>query len=112
LALEALDFALAGNFSTFYATNDIIGRLYFVPFLTVLVFGPTILLLVSKRSGDTTLKRHLKWFGLFVLGIFLSIASVVIFQGWNYTFGPFVFSFALYKSAKSLVPLNRISLKS
>jgi hypothetical protein len=85
---------------------------------TTLLLGAIALLLSARRSGDMTLRRHLKWFGLgagllFLAGqvgshwgvgssdsIFVPIATYSLFA---------IAAYCLYRSAKSLVPLGRLS---
>jgi hypothetical protein len=77
--------------------------------------GAVILPIASRRSRDFVLKRHLKWFALFIAFVFL---SVFLPFGPPGTYENAAVSFPLvvlggyfiYRSAKSLVPLNRISL--
>ncbi len=86
---------------------------------TILFLGAIALLLSAKRSGDMTLRRHLKWFGssaalLWVTGqagspwaratggsILVPIVTYSLFA---------IAAYCLYRSAKSLVPLGRLSL--
>lgn len=99
---------------------DLLGTPPLVGFIgTLLILGAIALLLSAKRSGDLTLKRHLKWFGLgaallFLSGqvgspwakidptsIFIPIVTYSIFA---------VAAYCFYRSSKSLAPLGRLSL--
>lgn len=85
----------------------------FLPFVTGAIYLP----ISAIRSRDTTFRRHLRWFGFFA--IFLVGAAV--FGALSFLIGPVAFlpasvlfvlgGYCLYRSAKSLVPLNRISLE-
>jgi len=97
--------------------NFLLGVEYNFP-IVVLICGVILLPALALRSKwDRTLQRHFLWFaptyaGLLFLffasnslptGFVSSVITVVIFVAMGYT---------LYRSAKSLVPLNRISLSS
>lgn len=87
--------------------NPILNFLYGLPVFLGLVCGVVYLSAVSIRSKwDRTLRKHFAWFALFLL---LTIGII----GPLSLIGPASFllaGFALYRSARSLVPLNRISL--
>ncbi len=86
---------------------------------TILLLGAVALLVSARRSGDMTLRRHLKWFGLgagllWVTGqlgspwakvggdsILLPIITYSLFA---------IAAYCFYRSAKSLVPLGRLSV--
>jgi hypothetical protein len=112
---------IAGNVSilnqlnTGNINNFVLGIEYNFP-IAVLICGVIILPALAVRSKwDRTLQRHFLWFAptyagllfLFFLssslptGFVSSVMTVVVFVAMGYT---------LYRSAKSLVPLNRISL--
>jgi len=90
----------------------------YVPFL---VTGAPALLLSANRSKDPYFRGTLMWFGLFFLG-FLAIGIGYLYSTVAFGqevisgdvlsgIGTFVFAFmayCLYRSARSLVPLNRI----
>ncbi len=89
------------------------------PYLVGLGLGIAVLPLSGRRSGDRNLRSHMKWFGLFAG--FILIHRVLEFtsgEGSN----PFVIGlhqvafvafltagFCLYRSAKSLAPLNKLT---
>jgi hypothetical protein len=90
------------------------------PFGGALFFGAIALLISAKRSGDATLRRHLKWMGLAIAMLWLasqltgilfrilpagSLASEAI----TYSLVA-VGGFCLYRSARSLVPLGHLAL--
>jgi hypothetical protein len=87
---------------------------FFIPVLS----GALILPVVARRSKDFTLRRHLQWFALLAVAyLVLLIGIFTIFPaqtglspyiGWADLWF-FVGGYFLYRSAKSLVPLNRIS---
>jgi hypothetical protein len=109
------------------------GGIFLLPFILVGVLGVYVLPLAARRSKDITFNRHLKWFGAFVIfgvGWFLAwfggpglwgpmnantllmgpltdpelyladLLALVGFSGAGYF---------LYRSARALAPLNRIS---
>lgn len=99
---------------------DLLGNPPLVGFIgTLLLLGAIALLLSAERSGDLTLRRHLKWFGmgaasLFVSGqigspwakiapdsIFVPIVTYAIFA---------IAAYCFYRSSKSLAPLGRLSI--
>ncbi len=76
-----------------------------IPFVS----GIIILPIGARRSGDFVLRKHLQWFGLTAAAIF--VAGLI-----NNFFPPLTFPFlivsgyCLYRSAKSLAPLNKLLL--
>lgn len=97
------------------------------PALLPAVSGILALSVSRARSADLTFKRHLTWFALFggIFLVFVIILGVVPSFDINSTlssaetveyFLPFPPAFAagyfLYRAAKSLVPLNRMSLET
>ena len=90
------------------------------PFGGALFFGAIALLVSARRSGDPTLRRHLKWTGLCIFLLWLAsqlaapISRIPVFA--DPTLGqsvPFFFvavgAYCLYRSARSLVPLGHIT---
>ncbi|MDA4118434.1 MAG: hypothetical protein OK455_08845 [Thaumarchaeota archaeon] len=108
------------------AASDNFG--FLASFLAILVLGAPALFLSALRSKDRTLRKNLGWFGLFaatvlgfaevgylgfVLGTFATSLSgtpspglIVILA--TISLLPVVGGYALYKSARSLAPMNRI----
>ena len=92
-------------------------------YLTFILVGAPALLISSSRSKDQTLRRSMKWFGLFFL--FLLMTNLLYFgitagvlqvpaDLFNAT-GGLIFvpsAYCIYRSAKSLAPLDHISLGS
>lgn len=89
-------------------------------YLSFLVSGSSALFLGAKRSRDETFRRSLKWFGLFFLGLLastmvyfltssglVSISPDILNDTSVYFFAPAVY--CLYRSAKSLAPMGRLS---
>lgn len=84
------------------------------------IAGIVVIPVAARRSGDITFRRHLKWFGGFAASLVLFLAGSMLVGGGppsstflgqvtieiGFTLG----GYALYRSAKALVPLNRISL--
>jgi hypothetical protein len=86
---------------------------------TILLLGAIALLLSAKRSGDMTLRRHLKWFGLGagLLWVTGQLGSPWAKAGGNSILLPIVTyslfaaaAYFFYRSAKSLVPLGRLGI--
>ncbi len=86
------------------------------PTPSVLLLGPVILVplsgalslsVVSRRSKDIAFRRHLKWFAVFTVLLFF-----IIPLGANIASYALIFpaGYSLYRSARSLAPLNKISL--
>lgn len=88
------------------------------PYGGALFFGAVALLISARRSGDSTLRRHLKWTGLCVFLLWLGsqsqdplsriISDPYLVQSLIY---PLVAAgaYSLYRSAKSLVPLGHLT---
>ena len=91
------------------------------PFGGALLFGAVALLSSAKRSGDTTLRRHLRWTGLCIFLLWLGsqitqplsyhIADPFLVESLTY---PAVAAgaYCLYRSAKSLVPLAHLKISA
>jgi hypothetical protein len=98
------------------------GSLYWVDASLVLVLGAAALLIGARRSSDTVLRRSLRWLGLGLLCVpCLVLVSVLegimglSFYDMIYSYGiipwnavAVLLGYALYKSARSLAPLNRL----
>jgi hypothetical protein len=85
------------------------------PLFVIGISGLIILPRAAGRSGDLLLRRQLRWFGLFVFfGLFNFLVVNWILGGTAnevLTTSAFVVSgYCLYRSARSLVPLNRLDL--
>jgi hypothetical protein len=93
------------------------GTLGFLSYFLPIILGAIYLPIAALRSRDPTLRRHLERFGLFVLCFMIVILTFglafIIGAGWSSVAQSEILalgSFFLYRSARSLVPLNRISL--
>jgi hypothetical protein len=93
-------------------SNSVFGALAVAGFLVAPVSGIVVLPLVAKRSRDPAFRRHVAWFGLSVAMPFagIIIGSVHDFYALQYFVSFALQGFFMYKSARSLVPLNKISL--
>lgn len=90
------------------------------PFGGALFFGAIALLISATRSGDTTLRRHLKWMGLAITTLWLAsqLTGVLLhfFPAGSLSAEAITYAlvaaggFFLYRSARSLIPLGRMSL--
>jgi len=88
--------------------------LNFLTFFVPIIFGAVYLPVAALRSKDPTLRRHLAWFGL---GFLFFVAILFLFNSPFPEIAQLAQSemvvsvgYFLYRSARSLVPLNRISL--
>jgi hypothetical protein len=84
------------------------------------ISGAVILPVAAKRSKDTTLHKHLRWFfvfAIFTVGLVIvardfgpspGIAGTTYAQQLVTLIAILVGGYALYRSAKSLVPLNKL----
>jgi hypothetical protein len=88
-----------------------------VPYLFEIAFaltGPAImgvfmLPVVARRTKDQLLQAHFRWFGSFMVFFLLGLFSLTLLPA--FFFLPIIVAgYSLYRSARSLVPLNRLSL--
>ncbi len=92
------------------------GILTFLAFFPPIIFGAIYLPIAAYRSRDPTLRRHLSWFGMFILlylGVLLSFS--LPFKSFADLGGSevlLVAGYFLYRSARSLAPLNRFTLEA
>jgi hypothetical protein len=95
-------------------TVPLLDNLWTLPTILIPILGVVLLPFAARRSKDSALRRHLIWFGLFGVCQFLVIlvaATLGSFSGATYFVGFTLGGYFLYRSARSLVPLNRISLE-
>jgi hypothetical protein len=95
--------------------TGVVGITFGLPIDISVIAAAVMLPVVGVRSRDPALRRQLVWFGLFaasLLAFVLVLSSlftnnyqILIVQG----LGIVVAGYCLYRSARSLVPLNRIS---
>jgi hypothetical protein len=93
------------------SANGALGILYLSVYFVVPA-GIIMLPIAAYRSKDRYMRRNLEWFGAFVVVVEFvgsvgnaSNSAILLFGGLC------VAAYCLYRSAKSLVPLNRISLQ-
>jgi hypothetical protein len=98
------------------------GGYYWVDASLVLALGAAALLIGARRSSDTVLRKSLKWLGVGLLCIpclvLVSVIEGIIgisYYDMIYSYGivpwnavAILLGYALYRSARSLAPLNRL----
>jgi hypothetical protein len=106
---------------TYYFVTGISSPIVYVDLVIILiplVSAAVAIPIISRRSRDMNFRRHLMWFALFGFSLFLPIViGGILFPSSQPTFnadssiliGVTIGGYCLYRSAKSLVPLNRIS---
>jgi hypothetical protein len=102
------------------SSYDLLGAPPLLGFIgTILLLGAIALLLSARRSGDMTLKRHLKWFGLGagLLWVTGQVGSPWMKAGGDSILLPIITyslfaiaAYCFYRSAKSLVSLGRLTV--
>lgn len=97
---------------TAFPGGEITASVLTIPFVVIPASGVALSVVVARRSADRALRRQIAWFGLFV---FVQFATVLVAQlnslsGVTYFLGFVLSGLFLYKSARSLVPLNKLSL--
>ncbi len=95
----------------------ILGEIGFsAPFFVTTISGAAFVPIIAQRSKNITLRKHFRWFGLFVAFVFLldPLGSLTTNDPFLMTLSFFVAllggGYCLYRSARSLVPLNRLSV--
>jgi hypothetical protein len=100
------------------------GGLFWVDASLVLILGAVGLLIGAKRSSDAVLRQSLKWLGVGLLCVpgLVLVSTVEAILGVSYydmiySYGilpwnalAILLGYALYRSARSLAPLNRLPL--
>lgn len=95
--------------------------LWLLPTLATAISGIVVVPTIALRSRDAVFRTHLRWFALFegaVLILILASAAGIVFITSISASGSSLIEFAtflgggycLYRSARSLVPLNRLSI--
>jgi hypothetical protein len=110
------------NLGWFGAVLGFSGGYYWVDASLVLILAVAGLLIVARRSSDRALRQSLKWLGVGLLCVpglvFVSLIEGSIgvsFHDMIYSYGivpwnavAILLGYALYRSARSLAPLNRL----
>jgi hypothetical protein len=126
-----LDVCLAGLYFVYSAIDPSFGSsgvwavLGFPLLLLPFIIGAPALLIGVRRSRDPILRRSIEWFTglllLFLANALLSFMVLIVFDVTSYAatysypalvFAPGMFlgSYCLYRSARSLAPINRLQL--
>ncbi|MDA4121443.1 MAG: hypothetical protein OK404_03440 [Thaumarchaeota archaeon] len=92
-----------------YFPSDTVGSfLVTFPDFAVPILALVLLPLVARRSKNPALRSHVTWFGAFAVLQFTAILSAQ-FLGPAMYFVGFVFGgYCLFRSSRSLVPMNRL----
>jgi len=97
---------------------------YILNYPVFLIVGPLSFLALyagSRHSGDPTLRRHLRWLAFYILVLLLQGSSSFLTRGLTFPESSSILvvvigvvtvanGLALYRTARSLAPLNRITL--
>jgi hypothetical protein len=114
--LVALDVAVSYlpavvHSSTLPVLTPLLAFLSLSPLIILLVYSSYSLFLGSRKTPDTTFRRHLAWLGCSVLAMFLVVLVVSIDPtGTQPALDhlPFILmAYCLYRLSRSLVPVNR-----
>jgi hypothetical protein len=94
-----------------YMPSDAIwGNVVVLPDFAIPILALVFLPLVARRSGDSTLRRHIEWFGVFAVLQFVAIlGGATIIGGASYFVGFAFGGYCLFRSARSLAPINRLA---
>jgi hypothetical protein len=94
-----------------YIPSDVIGmNLATLPDFAIPIVALILLPVVARRSKDQALRRHISWFAAFAVLQFAAILGAFVSGGASYFVGFAFGGYCLFRSARALVPLNRISL--
>jgi hypothetical protein len=100
--------AITNSDYTYLPSDPILLGLTSVPGFSIPISALVILPLIARRSKDLNLRKHIIWFGAFPI-IQLAAILLALFLWSGTFFVGFAFGgYFLYRSARSLVPLNRI----
>ena len=88
----------------------------YTPLLATSISGAIFLPISAHRSKNMSLSKHLKWFGIFMVVLALGftivaplIANDPLLSTVGFSVAVFIGGYCLYRSARSLAPLNRLS---
>jgi hypothetical protein len=101
---------ITGNATGFLAIT------FEIPVIVPIVAAAIILPVISLRTKDMVLRKHILWFGMFAVFLFVFIEVIssaltdplesILIQDIGLLLG----GYCIYRSARFLVPLNRLSL--
>lgn len=113
-------FVLGGSLNFFYPfSGQAVSNLWLLPTLVTAISGVVVVPTIAFRSRDAVFRTHLRWFALFEGTVLILIAAsalgIVLITSISAS-GSSLIEFAsllaggyfLYRSARSLVPLNRL----
>jgi hypothetical protein len=88
---------------------------WFAFYAILLIYSSLAIVIGSRRTADATFKSHVRWFGYFIVtSLVVSILSLILSILTGSLIEPYLAailsSYFFYRMARSLVPLNRISL--
>ena len=105
-ASDASNFLVVGG-----VPGELAGAIEVVAFLVIPSCGVLLFGVAARRTSDRGLKRQIEWLGLFAIVQFVTIvvSSINSVSGATYFLGFAIGGFFLYKSARALAPLNRLT---
>jgi hypothetical protein len=116
IASLSLILAVIGQLTTYIPTlsGPVVEYVLFViPIFVTFVSGAIYVTVSAVRSKDRTLRRHLLWFGLFAVCLLGAAVSYAPFGPNPVAILAFIAGgYCLYRSARSLSPLSRLSLET
>ena len=98
-------------------SNSINPVYWILPTFITFTAGAVYLPFSALRSKDNTFRKHLGWFGLFLIVLLVGTISSVSFAFSDITFVLLIVTFiiggyCLYRGVRSLVPLNKLPIEA
>jgi hypothetical protein len=116
VSYDALNGITGFTTSTSFAPSSYFFIFIIAPIIIPLITGAVILPVAGLRSKDPVLRKHLQWFGFFALSLLtITIGLSILFYNPLQSLlvqdlGCVIGGMCLYKSDKSLAPINRLSM--